>query len=604
MTSTLLERDNVAKVDQWNVEALYPTFQDWQKDFNSAATQKETPKWPELQKFKGRLHESPEVLVQYIQQLLSLSRKLSKLFTYAHLRHDEDITRTEYKQALMGITALLHAMGEENAWFEPELLDLPEDKIQQVLASPALADYRFFVEKIVRLREHTLPHEQEELLAQAGKALEASHKAFSAINDADFKFGKIIDEKGVERDLTHGSYALFMRSQDRPLRERAFRQLFSKYKDYENTLCELLNGEVQAHLFYARARKYSSCLEAALYPKNIDPSVYHALIKAVHNKIPSLHRYMALRKKILGVKELHYYDLYVPLMAEIDMKMDYKEGEKNVIEAVKTLGVEYQDTLRKGLETERWVDRFENKNKRSGAYSSGCFDSMPYILMNYKNLLNDVFTLAHEAGHSMHSLLSRQHQPYHYADYPIFLAEVASTFNEELLMRLLVDKAKTKEEKIYLINQKIEDIRGTLFRQTMFAEFELAIHEMAEKDIPITPAHLRETYTKLNAFYYGDSLVLDSEVGVEWARIPHFYYDFYVYQYATGISAALALADKVVSGSTADQEAYLRYLKAGSSRFPLDTLKLAGVDMRSPSPVEAAIHKFDQLVDELEKLMT
>lgn len=602
--TTLVEREKVAKEDQWNVEALYPTFAAWQKDLSTAATHSETPKWPELKKFKGRLGESPQVFIQCLETLLEISRKLAKLYTYAHLRHDEDITRTEYKEAFIQITTLLHSLSEEASWFEPELLSLSEEQIQAILASPEVAPFRFYVEKIVRLRKHTLPPEQEELLARAGKALQAPHKAFSAINDADFKFGKIVDEQGVERDLTHGSYALFIRSQDRNLRERAFKQLFGKYKEYENTLCELLNGEIQGHLFYTKARKYKSCLEAALYPKNIDTSVYHALIKAVHNKIPTLHKYVELRKKILGVQELHYYDLYVPLTKQVNIKMPYKQAEEVVIKAVQPLGSEYQEYLRKGLETERWVDRFENKNKRSGAYSSGCFDSMPYILMNYKDLLRDVFTLAHEAGHSMHSLLSRKHQPYHYSDYPIFLAEVASTFNEELLMRLLLEKATTKEEKIYLINEKIEDIRGTLFRQTMFAEFELAIHEMAEKEIPITPALLKETYRKLNAFYYGPAIAQDPEIEIEWARIPHFYYDFYVYQYATGISAALALADKVTTGGRKEQEAYLNYLKAGSSRFPIDTLQLAGVDMRSPAPVEAAIAKFDYLVQELEKLLT
>lgn len=597
----LIERNKVEKKDQWNVEALYPTFEEWQKDYQILVEKKDQPRWPLNQ--KGHLGESPQILKEALEKILELSRKIHKLYTYAHLRHDEDITNDKYKQAFSQITSILHDFAQEMAWFEPELIALPESTIQAYLASPTLAPYRFHIEKIVRIRHHMLPHEQEELLALAGKALQAPYKTFSAINDADFKFGKVKDSKGQETELTHGSYAIFIRDQDRLLRENAFKQFHGKYKDFENTLCELLNGQVQGHVFEARARKYSSCLEAALFPKNIDVDVYHSLIKAVHSKIDVLHKYNRLRKKILNLPELHLYDMYVPLTSQVDIRIPYEEAEEIIVTAVAPLGSEYQDTLQKGFKSERWVDRFENKNKRSGAYSSGCYDSMPYILMNYKKLLRDVFTLAHEAGHSMHSLMSHKNQPYHYGDYPIFLAEVASTFNEELLTRLLLQRAKTKEEKIFLINQKIEDIRGTLFRQTMFAEFELTLHQMAEQNIPLTPLQLKETYHKLNAFYFGPSTTVDSEIDIEWARIPHFYYNFYVFQYATGISAALALAERVCSGGDAEREAYLSFLKSGCSRYPIETLQLAGVNMHSPEPVEAAIKTFDKLVDQLSNIL-
>lgn len=596
-----LERGQVAEIDQWNVAALYPNYQTWEEEFK-AANKPDKPKWPELMACKGQLNEGAQVLKKCLDLQFSLSRKLSKLFTYAHLRHDEDIANDQYKQAYSQITSLLHNFNEETAWFEPELLGLSDEIIQNYLASPLLSEYKFHLEKIVRIKKHMLSVENEELMALSGKALQASSRAFSAFNDADLKFGSVLDGQGQTRELSHASYGLFIRDQDRVLRKNAFIKQNQKYLENENTLCELLNGQVQTHVFNARARHYSSCLEAALFPKNIDTGVYHALIKAVHSKMSSLHQYIKLRKKLLGVDELHMYDMYVPLTKSMDIKINFDEAVDLVIESVAPLGFDYQNTLRKGLKEERWTDRYENKNKRSGAYSSGCFDSMPYILMNYKNIIRDAFTLAHEAGHSMHSFLSHTHQPYHQSDYSIFLAEVASTFNEELLMRLLLERASSNEEKIFLINQKIEDIRTTLFRQTMFAEFELKIHEMAEQHIPLTPKSLKEIYYKLNEHYFGSSAVIDEEIAIEWARIPHFYYNFYVFQYATGISASLALTERVLRGSDSERDAYLSFLKGGSSLYPIDLLKVAGVNMLSPDPVQTAIVKFGDLVNQLEKL--
>lgn len=598
------KRSEIAAEDKWGVEALYSDAAAWQKELHRLVPDLVTkPHWPTLQKYMGKLGDGPAVLKEAIVCFLELDRSLTKLYTYAHLRHDENIADAAQKKNYEIISTLMHAFAEESAWFQPELLALPDHLMADYLASPLLKEYRFMLEKWLRMKKHTLSSEQEKLLAGAGQALSAAHKTFSAISDADFKFGVALDSKGEERALTHGSYALCIRSQDRVLRENAFKRYHKQYSDYENTLCELLQGQVQAHLFEARARKFSTCLDAALFPKNIDTSVYHALIKAVHDKIGVLHRYMKLRKKVLQLKEQHLYDVYVPLTSSVDIKMTYEEAEKVIIASVAPLGEEYQSTLKRGLLTERWVDRYENENKRSGAYSSGCYDSHPYILMNYKSLLRDVFTLAHEAGHSMHSLYSRKTQSYHYSDYPIFLAEVASTFNEDLLTRHLLAQCKDKHEKIFLINQKIEDIRGTLFRQTMFAEFELLIHTLAEQGVPLTPELLKEKYRALNQFYFGNETVIDPEIDIEWARIPHFYYNFYVYQYATGISAALALADKVVRGIESDREAYLAFLKGGSSKYPIEMLQMAGIDMRSPEPVKAAIDTFDKLITELEQLI-
>lgn len=598
-TQNLAERQNVPENDQWNVNSLYPSLKEWEKDFARVMKEEKSPRFPEIAAYKGRLAESPETLKEALEISSNIARSLTKLYTYAHLRHDEDITNDTHKTAYNKILAVLHDMAEETSWLEPELLAIDEKKLNELIKSPVLKDYRFHIEKSVRVKKHMLPPEEEKLMAMAAKAMQSPHKAFSAINDADFKFGTVLDKAGKEHSLTHGSYGLFLREHDRTLRENAFKTLQGKYLSYENTLTELLNGEVQTHIFNANARKYSSSLEAALFPKNIDTSVYHSLVKAVNDNLGHLHRYIDLREKVLNVGPLHLYDMYVPLISAVNIRMSYKDAEEIVIESVAPLGPEYQNLLRKGLKDQRWVDRFENKNKRSGAYSSGCYDSMPFILMNYRELLRDVFTLAHEAGHSMHSLYSHNHQPFHYGDYPIFLAEVASTFNEDLLMRLMLERAKSKEERIFLINEKIEDIRGTLFRQTMFAEFELWLHETAEKNIPLTPKLLNEAFRDLNRRYFGPNVVLDDVSSVEWARIPHFYYNFYVYQYATGISAALALSERVTNGGAKEREEYLSFLKAGSSKYPIEILENAGVDMRSPKPVASAIAKFGKLVDQL-----
>lgn len=598
------QRSDILKRDQWNTETLYSSKQHWDHELHNVLPHsKNLPRWPEFASFQGTLHQGPQQLEKALDVYMDIDRKLSKLMTYAHLKHDEDITQPDFKISYEQILTIMHHFTEESSWLQPEIMSLPEKLVEEYLDSPCLAKYRFFLEKMVRLKKHTLSTELEKLLALSGQPLQTAHKAFSAINDADFKFSSVLNSKGDTTSLSHGTYALAIRDQDRILRENAFKAYHKQYTSYENTLCELLSGEMQNHLFSAKARNFSSCLGAALYPKNIDTSVYFSLIDAVHEKIDVLHRYIAFRKKVLKVPQLHMYDLYVPLTSAIDIKLSYEEAEALVIDSVAPLGSEYQNILKKGFYEDRWVDRYENVNKRSGAYSSGCFDSMPYILMNYKSLLRDVFTLSHEAGHSMHSFYSRKTQPYHMSDYPIFLAEVASTFNEDLLARHLIKQCHSKEEKIFLINQKLEDIRGTLFRQTMFAEFELFLHKSVEESIPLTPRLLNQTYHALNEFYFGKEAVIDAEIDIEWARIPHFYYNFYVFQYATGISAALALTDKVCNGQKKDQEAYLAFLKGGSSKYPLDMLEEAGVDMRHKGAVCSAISYFESLLNELETLI-
>lgn len=596
-------RDEVPLIDRWNLESLYPNENIWEGDFKNLAPSKESPYWPNLQKFRGTLHQGPESVFEMLELMMSIDRHLSKLYTYAHLKHDENITDPKYKTYYEQIVTFAHSFSLETAWIQPELLSLDDSILDLYLASSLMAPYQFYLEKILRLKKHTLSEENEQLLALSGQSSQTAYKTFNALSDADFKFDGVLDENGLLKPLSHGTYGLYLRDQDRTLRKNAFTTYHRKYADYENTLCELITGQVQNHIFQSRSRHYPSCLEAALYPKNIQTSVYDALITAVHDRLDVLHRYMGFRKRTLNLEEMHLYDIYVPLTNAYDIRISYEEAEDIIIESVKPLGEEYQNLLKKGLKDQRWVDRYENQNKRSGAYSSGCFDSMPYILMNYKNILRDVFTLAHEAGHSMHSLYSRRSQPYQYSDYPIFLAEVASTFNEDLLVRLLLDRCKDPQEKIFLLNQKIEDIRATLFRQTMFAEFERLIHQLVEQGTPLTPQLLKSHYRKLNELYFGPETFIDTEIEIEWARIPHFYYNFYVFQYATGLSAALSLSEKVVNGGPNDREAYLSFLKSGSSKYPIDILREAGVDMTSPLPVKSAIDTFDRLLQELEDLM-
>lgn len=597
------DRSEVSIEDQWDLTSMYPSVQEWENEFKIWGRPDQTPHYPEIQKFKGTLNNGPENLKNLLDICFQIERLLGKLYTYAHLKHDEDVAQDLYKKMHSQISSIFYDFKEETSWIEPEILQLPAETLSQYINSPALAEYRVYLQRVIRLKPHILSSDKEELLALAGKPLQVSVRAFSAFNNADLKFPFVEDSKGEKLELTHGKYGLYLRSPDRKLREEAFKKLHQTFANYENTICELIQGHVQTHVFAKRARNYSSCLEAALFPNEIDPAVYHSLIKKVREKLPSLHRYMALRKKALGFQEMHLYDLYVPLVQEVQMLYDFDTGQEHVIESVEVLGKQYQKELEKGLKSDRWVDRYENLRKRSGAYSSGCYDSSPYILMNYQGTLQDLKTLSHEAGHSMHSLLSKTHQPYQYSSYTIFLAEVASTFNEELLLRHLMSLNLSKQEKAYLINQQIEDIRLTFFRQTMFAEFELKIHELAENNVPLTPGLLKEVYRKLNIDYFGPDVIVDAEIDSEWSRIPHFYSDFYVYQYATGISAAFALFEKVIGEGEDARDRYLKFLSSGSSLPPIELLKQAGVDMTKPEPVEATVRHFDRLVDELFQLL-
>ena len=596
------EREFTLKEHCWNVEALYKDWAEWQFDFKRLSKAGKSPKWVELSKGEIDL-SNPKELKTLLDNLMRIDLELSSLYTYAHLRHDEDVSENVAKQAYASAIGLLHAFQEEVSWIDPAILQLPQESLDLLLLSDDLKEYSVYLKKIIRLKPHTLNAREEKLMAFAGRALESSQRAFSSLNNADLKFPKCVDEKGEFHELTLGLYQLHLKSQDRVLRKEAFTHLHQTFAEYENTLCELIQGQVQQHVFYKKARGYDSCLEAALYPHQINRSVYDLLIQTVRKKLPFLHEYIALRKDLLGYSELHFYDLGVPIVRDVDLGLSYEEAVDAIIESVAPLGKEYQAILQKGFSEERWVDRYENKRKRSGAYSSGCYSSMPYILMNYHGTFQDAMTLTHEAGHSMHSYFSCKNQSYQDHRYPIFLAEVASTFHEELLFHHFLGKAKTVQQKAYLINQKIDDIRNTLFRQALFAEFELKIHELVEEDIPLTPALLKQEYLKLNQEYFGDSIEMDPELNSEWSRIPHFYYNFYVYQYSTGISAAHVLAKKVMLGDVGVKESYLNFLSSGCSLDPIQTLARAGVDMMSPLPVETLLNSFHELVLELQRMM-
>ncbi|MBF5059784.1 oligoendopeptidase F [Candidatus Neptunochlamydia vexilliferae] len=596
------ERTEVQNEDTWDVASLYSNLDAWEKEFKELTKNKsEKGSWPQIAEYQGKIREDGAKLASLLQETFNVERKLYELYTYAHLRHDEDVAHELHKDAYDRISLLYYDFQSETAWIQPAILQLPKETLESYLKEDALKEYKVYLEKISALKPYTLSADKEQLLSLAGKALETPQKAFGVFNNADLQFGTIQNEKGEERELTHGTYSLYLQSKDRTLRKNAALHLHQKYGQFENTVSELINGQVQRHIFQAKARNYPSALHAALTPHQISTDVYHNLVETVRKNLSTLHRYVSLRKKLLGYDKLHFYDLYVSLMPQFEKSYTYEEAVQLTLDAVHPLGEEYHRILEKGLGKERWVDRYENARKRSGAYSSGCYDSVPYILLNFHGTLRDVMTLAHEAGHSVHSYCSNKGQPYHYANYPIFVAEVASTFNEELLFRHLMEKATSPQERCYLLNQKIDDVRSTLFRQTQFAEFELTLHSLAEKGIPLTATTLKNSYRKLNQEYYGPDLYIDPEIDVEYLRIPHFYYNFYVYQYATGISAAYALVEKLMKEGESAQKDYLKFLSSGSSRYPVELLEIAGVNMKESGPVQVLIDRFATLVDEFEK---
>ena len=596
------ERQEIEEQSKWNVEALYPDLGAWERELSALIKgQSAQAHWPHIHKYRDTIGSSPKTLYLLLGEVFKVERALSKLYIYAHLRHDEDIGNETYKAIYDRIWLLLCDFQSEISWITPEILQLPKETFHAYLNAFELKEYEVYLKRLIPLRLHTLSANEELLLSQAKKPLQSAERAFQIFNNSDLQFGKIANEKGETFELTQGTYHFYLQSQDRTLRKNAFLGLHRRFQAFQGTLSELLNGQVQKNIFESKMRRYPSALHAALTPHQIDVQVYHTLIETVRKNLSVLHKYISLRKTLLNAQELHVYDLYVSPLPKFEKTYSYAEAVELILEAVSPLGKAYQKVLEEGLGKQRWVDRYENVKKRSGAYSSGCYDSFPYILLNYQGTLNDVMTLCHEAGHSMHSFYSNQNQPFHSADYPIFLAEVASTFHEELLFRHLMERADTSEERCYLLNQKMDAIRATLFRQTQFAEFELMVHTLAENGRSLTPFTLTDLYQRLNVDYYGDNLTIDPESAVECLRIPHFYTSFYVYQYATGISAAYALVEKLIKEGEKGQRSYLQFLSSGSSSDPLQTLERAGVNMKESASVQGLIDRFEELLGECQK---
>lgn len=600
MKKVLLRKDLQIE-DQWDLTSIYKGEAEFEKELNSFLSKLSQERWGDLLNLRGKLNEGVEIVKKVADQSFEFDQTLSKLYTYCFLKHDEDLNHDIWKSFFQKVNFLYQDFFQSTAWIEPELLSLDQNAFEALMKEDSLKEYAFYLETLIHKKEFTLSSEKEELLSLSALPLSTPQKTFSLLNDVDLNFGKVLDSEKNEHELSHGTYRLFQRSDDPELRKNSFLQLHQKFQHFQNTFAELLMGHVQQHIFDIKARGYKSSLMAALYPKNIPVNVYHNLIQTVRSNLSTMHEYILVRKELLGLSEIHPYDLQPSPCKTSSQEIPYQTAVEWIVESVHPLGEEYQSALQKGLTSQRWVDRYENLHKRSGAYSSGCYGSHPYILMNYKGTLNDVFTLAHEAGHSMHTYLSNKNQPYVYSRYPIFVAEVASIFNESLLMHHLLGKNQTEENQLTLLHERIEELRATLFRQTMFAEFEFFIHDSLEKERPLTANSINEYYYGLNRDYYGPHMQLDKEISIEWARVPHFYSNFYVYQYATGISAALTLAKRVLEKEKGSKDAYLNFLKSGGHAYPIDLLKIAKIDMESKEPIETALGVFRDLVEKLKE---
>ena len=590
-------RQEIPKADTWDLSKLFANDTAWNDGL--AAYDKMAERIPS---FKGTLGKSAESLADYLDFVRDLGILGERLYYYADLRQTEDEGSSTARSMTGKITMSAAKAQAEGAWESPEILAIPEKDMEQFLLCPRIADYVIYLRRTLRYRPHVLSDKEERIIALNAEAEGTVSDAFSVLTNVDFIFGDIDTPEG-KRPLSQSTWSVYMESQDRDLRSRAYKAFYNCFESHKTTLASLYSGAVKQDVIKARIRGYSSARAAALFPDNVDESVYDNLVATVGKNLDALHRYYRLRKKALGLSELRHYDVYTPLVKSVKIKTSWNQAVDHVSAALAPLGDEYVSTLRAGL-LNRWADRYENKGKRSGAFSAGSFTGDPYILMNYKeDSIRDVFTLAHEGGHSMHSWYSARSNPFMHYNYTIFEAEVASTFNEELLFHHLEKNSNSKEMRLYLVNKRADELLATLYRQTMFAEFESVTHRLEEEGTPLTAELLRSEYRKLLEKYFGPEMVFEEASDMEGLRIPHFYRAFYVYKYATGISASIALAQRVLSGGKQEREDYFAFLKSGGSRFPIESLKLAGVDMSAPEPVQAACQTFRGLVDELEKML-
>lgn len=593
------QRKDVPAKDKWNLSSIFKSDDEWEQAL------KEIPALStKVAAYKGRLGESSATLLEALKALEAAELKLETVYHYASLQHEadeDDTTATDREgRAMIAYTN----MQSELSFIDPEIQAIDESKLNSWIEAPEFADYKIYIKKLLHFKQYILSEKEERILSLQGQSAQTAETAFKVLTNVDMNktFGTVMVD-GEERQLTETTYGVFMHNQDRKVREEAYKKFYSKYEEHQNTIAALYAGNVNQDIFSMRARGYGSSLEQALYGNKVPTSVYRNLIDCIHKNLPTLHKYYRIRKRALGLDELRHYDVYVPLVKSVKTHTNYEEAVEIVRNALAPLGKEYTDRICDGL-LNGWVDRYENVGKRSGAFSSGCYIGDPYILLNYnEDNIRDVFTVAHEGGHSMHSWYSVHNNPFMCYDYTIFEAEVASTFNEELVFEYLLENAKDDEMKKYLLAMRADDILATLHRQTMFAEFELKAHELVEGGTPLTPELLRKIYRELLEMYFGEEMVFESNSDMEGLRIPHFYSSFYVYKYATGISAALALAHKVKDGGDRDREDYFRFLKSGGSRYPIESLRIAGVDMEKTEPVQAACDEFAKIVDQLDKLL-
>lgn len=594
----LPRREEIPAEYKWRLEDIYASDAAWEEDFKRVKALLD-----ELGAYEGRVGEAASTLLAVLKMRDQVQETMERLFTYARMRRDEDNTNATYQALADRAQGLYTEVESKTAFIDPEILTLSRETLEQYFtAEPPLRLYRFAIEAVLRVKPHVLSAPEERLLAMAGEVGEVPRAVFGMLDNADLQFPTIMDENGRQVELTKGRYITFMESKDRRVRKEAFQGLSRAYLSHRHTLAATLSGNVKRNIFYARARRYGSSLEAALDEDNVPVSVYDNLISTVRQHLGKLHRYLALRKKVLGLDELHLYDIYTPLVAEAHLEIPYHKAVEMVKEGLRPLGDEYLNVLNSGF-TSGWIDIYENVGKTSGAYSWGPYGTHPFVLLNYQPNLRNAFTLAHELGHAMHTYYSHTHQPYVYAHYRIFVAEVASTLNESLLLDHLLKTVSDDKTKAYLLNHYLEEFRGTVFRQTMFAEFEKEIHARAEAGEALTPDLICGVYRDLNAAYHGPDTVIDPEIEIEWARVPHFYMNFYVYKYATGFSAATALYRAIVGEGRSAVERYLAFLAAGGSDYPLNELARAGVDMSSPGPIEAALNVFGERLEQLEKIL-
>lgn len=596
-TATLPRRGEIALEYTWNLESMYGDNSLWERDFELVGE-----RLPGLEAYKDHLADAPRTLLGVLKMQDELGIKLEQLVVYANMRKDEDNTNSEYQALTDRALGLWSQLAQAASFVTPEILAMPDEQLDEFLKNePGLQLYQKYIDQLRRERAHVRSAEVEEVLAQTLELSQGPDTIYGMLTNADLKFPTIRDEAGDEVELTKGRYIQFLESPDRRVRKNAFEAFYDTFGKYSNTLGAIYAASVKKDIFHAQAHNYKSSLDAAMSPENIPQEVYSTLVETVNRNLPVLHRYVRLRKRLLGLNDLQMYDLYTPLIPNARKKIPYQESVETVLKALQILGDDYVAEVDKGIRS-RWIDVYENVGKTSGAYSSGSYTSQPFILLNYQDNLDNMFTLAHELGHSLHSLYTNRTQPFVYANYSIFVAEVASITNEALLTHYLMDRTTDQEIRTYLINNELEKFRGTLFRQTMFAEFELEAHNRAEAGQALTPEMLNELFFELNSRYYGPEVLYDRRIATEWMRIPHFYEAFYVYQYATGVSAATALSRQIIREGEPARKRYREFLTTGASDYPTNLLLKAGVDMTTPQPVQQAIDYFSELLDEMEQL--